>query len=874
MLQEAVPLLDTINSFLDDSLAKKRQQLLNDKKLEFIEWYKKYEAFKQFYECLEYEKTPLSKFTSIIQTNDDVQSMLSNHLLLHLTNNQFVQVDKFYQQIKSNRFTFHLAESIKEMINNYLEQELKKCNYQYDKVTMIANNNSVLRREIQMKNQIKQQSKEIGKSLIITDFNKEALCKLSQKHEVAFGKGNSVTSINMILLEDKMDSVDTNDFLEELSDIMESWGEFITIHFTFSPRECKDLYDHMILQLEILKQNQIITLYELRDVEGSSKQFHAVVLNIYSKNKFPKNNFKYEKYEYDTNDEFFTRNKESIGNYFITINESDLPHFLVNENQLLTVYSPKVREAVFRDILEPNIIPLELGNYIVNKQLLHDFGFNLKIIDTNQSDQVLVIIDQTNATSTENIISAKLKLAEMIKNFIANSAKEKLTLSLQTYRNLLSEIESKFSDVVIKISSMKKTYNVVQFKIEYFCSSANEKSMFASLLSQQPNQAFFTSLSDLREEIASFHTIAQLKTELKTLQKEKEKEIKKIKKQYERDIANLKESREKAIKRGENLLKLMPLTRMELKSNDFKVIAVVGSGCNGTVFHCEIVINKEVFRVALKMISNFAQMTSNTLRKACANEFMILRDLEAVHPNIIHILSSFNDTPTKSMMDSLEIECCEFLYSTDARTGIKTPVKTQFFVTELHSMTLERKLNELGNKINLETILRYSLEIANCFLFLFNNYIVHRDVKLDNLLISEDDRIILSDFGESIKTDLSYRCRKCDLRSGSTLFTAPEILNSIQQAKDTDCIDFRSQYSWEVGCLIYNVAFGSFPFPGYPTGFGVEPNVTVPLLQFPLLERKGETIPEELLCLIRELLANAGERIEIEQAVEKLKKMG
>src|SRR3990167_7783321 len=414
-------LLTNIDSQLEDHLIKKYQQILNDKKLEFIDWYKKYKKFKDFYEYLEKEKTPLSKITSIFQTNDDIQSMLWNNLFPLLTSNrinQFVQVDEFYQQIKSNKYTSDLAESIKEMINNYLEQELRKFNYQYDKVTMIANNNSVLRREIQMKNQIKQQSKEIGKSLIITDFNKEALCKLSQKNEVAFGKGNSVTSINLILLEDKMDSVDTNDFLEELSDIMESWGEFITIHFTFSPRECKDLYNYMISQLEILKQNQIITLYELRDVEGSSKQLQPS-LNVYSKNKFPKKQFKYGKYEYKIND-FFTRNQDIIRNYFNSLNESGMPHFLVKSNNILTVYSLKDRQAIFRDILEPNIIPSELGNYLVNKQPLNALKFHLKIIDTNQSDHVSVIIDQKKETSNENIISAKLQLVKIIKNFIAN----------------------------------------------------------------------------------------------------------------------------------------------------------------------------------------------------------------------------------------------------------------------------------------------------------------------------------------------------------------------------------------------------------------------------------------------------------------------
>ena len=140
-------------------------------------------------------------------------------------------------------------------------------------------------------------------------------------------------------------------------------------------------------------------------------------------------------------------------------------------------------------------------------------------------------------------------------------------------------------------------------------------------------------------------------------------------------------------------------------------------------------------------------------------------------------------------------------------------------------------------------------------------------MKLNNIFVSEDDRIILGDFGESIETDEFHRCQKQHLRAGNSWFAAPEVLKSISAAKNKeDCIDFEGQYAWEVGCLLFFISFGTHPFLDYPMAFR---NCDVEPVVFPQDHGK---IPALMKGLISNLLKNdKQERMKLEIAFEIMK---
>ena len=110
---------------------------------------------------------------------------------------------------------------------------------------------------------------------------------------------------------------------------------------------------------------------------------------------------------------------------------------------------------------------------------------------------------------------------------------------------------------------------------------------------------------------------------------------------------------------------------------------------------------------------------------------------------------------------------------------------------------------------------------------------------------------------------------KKQLKLGNRCSKAPEILNAIshKQAK----IDIRKQYSWEAGCLLFEIAFGKLPFVSeegmaYPLGFAESDKIVVPPLKCPFTMEEGEAI-EQFKGLLFLLLENEqSKRIDIQDA--------
>ena len=50
-------------------------------------------------------------------------------------------------------------------------------------------------------------------------------------------------------------------------------------------------------------------------------------------------------------------------------------------------------------------------------------------------------------------------------------------------------------------------------------------------------------------------------------------------------------------------------------------------------------------------------------------------------------------------------------------------------------------------------IIRFAGELLDCFVFLFENRVAHRDVKPNNIFVSSDGSLILGDFGEAAELD-------------------------------------------------------------------------------------------------------------------------
>ena len=211
-----------------------------------------------------------------------------------------------------------------------------------------------------------------------------------------------------------------------------------------------------------------------------------------------------------------------------------------------------------------------------------------------------------------------------------------------------------------------------------------------------------------------------------------------------------------------------------LPTKKYKVISRLGDGSYGTVYLAMNLFTRT--NVAMKKINKVKENEIDEME--IKNEIDILKKLD--HPNIVKIL--------------------EF-YSTE---------KAYYIITDYCSC------GELYNQIkhqyteNQLAVLFYQLFSGLCYLHA--NNIVHRDLKLENILISEIERdketnknlfwIKIIDFGTA-KIFEKNKSEKAVV--GSSYYIAPEVLQKHYNEKcDT----------WSAGVILYMLIVGRAPFDG------------------------------------------------------------
>ena len=211
-----------------------------------------------------------------------------------------------------------------------------------------------------------------------------------------------------------------------------------------------------------------------------------------------------------------------------------------------------------------------------------------------------------------------------------------------------------------------------------------------------------------------------------------------------------------------------------LPSKKYKILSKLGSGSFGNVFLAENKYTKE--KVAMKIIkkANKDLLSDGEIK----DEINILKNLE--HPDIVRIIESFNTRESYVLVT----EYCE-------GGELYDQVKNQLSETQI-AVIFKQLLSGLA--------------------YLHSHNIVHRDLKLENILIQEIEKskttgedlfnIKIIDFGTA---RIFSSKKKPQSIVGSSYYIAPEVL---RQHYNKEC-DL-----WSVGVILYMFIVGHAPFDG------------------------------------------------------------
>ena len=178
-------------------------------------------------------------------------------------------------------------------------------------------------------------------------------------------------------------------------------------------------------------------------------------------------------------------------------------------------------------------------------------------------------------------------------------------------------------------------------------------------------------------------------------------------------------------------------------------------------------------RYAIKIYST-AKLEAKNLSKTIAKEAELLRKMD--HKNIVK-LYDYIEGPHNSY---LVMEYCG-------------PVSLRMFLDTTENSFIQES----------EAQLIFS-ELARALIYLHSENIVHRDIKLDNIMVGACGQVKLVDFGLAmVLKDNSLISSYC----GTPCYMAPEIFSRKKYLPEK--VDV-----WSFGVCLYRALVGCFPFRG------------------------------------------------------------
>ncbi|UYV74271.1 hypothetical protein LAZ67_11002760 [Cordylochernes scorpioides] len=207
-----------------------------------------------------------------------------------------------------------------------------------------------------------------------------------------------------------------------------------------------------------------------------------------------------------------------------------------------------------------------------------------------------------------------------------------------------------------------------------------------------------------------------------------------------------------------------------LSREGYKLGHTIGEGS-----YCKVrIAEKSGQRTAVKIISR-QKASTEYWKRFLPRELSILSELD--HPNIIRIYR---------VLETAEIV---FIFMDYAERG-----------DLLDCIRRNGRLPEAS-------VRRYFTQLVRAVQYLHSKQITHRDLKCENVLITQDDNIKLTDFGFSRKCVDPETGRRVLSQTfcGSTAYAAPEVLQGMSYNPMMYDV-------WSLGCILFIMLTGTMPF--------------------------------------------------------------
>ncbi len=131
-----------------------------------------------------------------------------------------------------------------------------------------------------------------------------------------------------------------------------------------------------------------------------------------------------------------------------------------------------------------------------------------------------------------------------------------------------------------------------------------------------------------------------------------------------------------------------------------------------------------------------------------------------------------------------------------------------FLVMEYASNGTLRQCHPRGSRLPFETIISYIWQVASALQYAHDQYLIHRDVKPENMLLDDRSNILLSDFGLAVFAPHSQEYSThvmAEQVAGTSRYLAPEQLQGRPQ---------RASDQYALGVVVYEWLSGTPPFEG------------------------------------------------------------